>query len=52
MLYINLLNLSWIMKCLFLRNMEPLTQFGLSLLPHTTYWKNRISVLGMSGYVI
>ena len=21
--YINLLNLSWIMKCLFLRNMEP-----------------------------
>ena len=24
-LYINLLNLSWIRKCLFLRNMEPLT---------------------------
>ena len=23
-LYINLLNLSWIKKCLFLRNMEPL----------------------------
>ena len=23
--YINLLNLSWIIKCLFLRNMEPLT---------------------------
>ena len=23
--YINLLNLSWIMKCLFLRNMEPLS---------------------------
>ena len=22
--YINLLNLSWIIKCLFLRNMEPL----------------------------
>ena len=24
--YINLLNLSWITKCLFLRNMEPLKQ--------------------------
>ena len=24
-LYINLLNLSWIKKCLFLRNMKPLT---------------------------
>ena len=23
--YINLLNLSWVKKCLFLRNMEPLT---------------------------
>ena len=23
--YINLLNLSWIIKCLFLRNLEPLT---------------------------
>ena len=25
-LYINLLNLSWIIKCLFLKNMEPLKQ--------------------------
>ena len=24
--YINILNLSWIIKCLFLRNMEPLTE--------------------------
>ena len=27
MLYINLSNLSWIIKCLFLRNMEPLRSF-------------------------
>ena len=25
--YNNLLNLSWIIKCLFLRNMEPLREF-------------------------
>ena len=25
--YINLLNLSWIIKCLFLRNMEPLKSY-------------------------
>ena len=24
--YINLLNLSWMVKCLFLRNMEPLSK--------------------------
>ena len=26
--YTNLLNLSWIIKCLFLRNMEPLNKLG------------------------
>ena len=35
-LYINLLNLSWIKKCLFLRNMEPLNEIAtlnVSVLP-------------------
>ena len=30
-LYINLLNLSWIVKCLFLRNMEPLILYKIHL---------------------
>ena len=33
-LYINLSNLSWIIKCLFLRNMEPLITNGLCLSQH------------------
>ena len=35
--YINLLNLSWIIKCLFLRSMEPLGYLGQSLHGFTLY---------------
>ena len=33
--YINLSNLSWMKKCLFLRKMEPLTAFQVSIVQET-----------------
>ena len=42
-------NIGW-RQCIF--TVLSLTHIRLNKLPHTIYWKSRISILGMSGYVI
>ena len=46
--YINLLNLSWI-KCLFLRNMKPLTIEQIIFLLPPGYFENRIQLKPVIG---
>ena len=52
-LYINLLNLSWIIKCVFLMNMEPLRYV---YAPHcillSVFGRLCSAIVGLSGYLL